>query len=37
MSPSKQGLFLRIRALKNATAPDPNLKLRFRGQKHASP
>ncbi len=36
MSPSKQGLFQRIRALKNATAPDPNLKLRFRGQKEAS-
>jgi hypothetical protein len=35
MSPTKQGLFLRIRALKNAAAPDPNLTLRFRG--HESP
>lgn len=31
MSPSKQGLFLRIRALKSATAPDPGVTLRFRG------
>lgn len=32
MSPTKQGLFLRIRALKNAAAPDPSVTLRFRGQ-----
>lgn len=31
MTPTQHGLFLRIRALKNATAPDPNLTLRFRG------
>ncbi|MEZ4287356.1 MAG: zinc-ribbon domain-containing protein [Polyangiales bacterium] len=32
MSPSQHGLFVRIRALKNATKPDPNLTLRFRGK-----
>ncbi|MCG8554064.1 MAG: methyltransferase-like protein, partial [Proteobacteria bacterium] len=31
LPPRKEGLFLRIRALKNATAPAPNLSLRFRG------
>jgi hypothetical protein len=37
MSPSKHGLFLRIRALKNATAPDPDLTLRFRSHASSTP
>jgi ubiquinone/menaquinone biosynthesis C-methylase UbiE len=32
MTPSKEGLFLRVRALKNASAPDPQRVLRFRGR-----
>lgn len=31
LKPAKQGLFMRIRALKNASAPVPDLTLRFRG------
>lgn len=32
LEPQQRGLFVRIRALKNATAPAPDLVLRFRGR-----
>ncbi|MEZ4447633.1 MAG: zinc-ribbon domain-containing protein [Polyangiaceae bacterium] len=32
LPPRKEGLFLRIRAIKNATNPDPSLEVRFRGR-----
>lgn len=32
MTPRKEGLFLKIRALKNASTPSPDLVMRFRGR-----
>lgn len=35
LSPRKEGLFMRIRALKNVSAPVPDQVLHFRGQRGA--
>ena len=37
LEPSKQGLFMRIRALKSASTPVPDLVLRFRGHEGEHP